>query len=138
MKNEKLLIVGAGFSGAVIAHFLASEGYRVIIADERNHLGGNCHTFRDDASGIMVHKYGPHIFHTDDAEVWDFVNRFATFKTYVNRVKTTVGGKVYSLPVNLHTINQFFDKSFSPGQAAEFIADISEYQYIKSISLYVV
>ena len=123
---KSVMVVGAGFSGSVVAHFLATEGYKVLVVDERNHLGGNCHTFRDDASGIMVHKYGPHIFHTDDAEVWDFVNRFATFKTYVNRVKTTVGGKVYSLPVNLHTINQFFDKSFSPGQAAEFIADISE------------
>jgi len=123
---KSVLVVGAGISGAVVAHSLALDGYSVVVADDRDHLGGNCHTYRDDASGVMVHKYGPHIFHTDDAEVWDFVNRFATFKTYVNRVKTTVGGKVYSLPVNLHTINQFFDKSFSPGQAAEFIADISE------------
>jgi len=123
---KSVLIVGAGFSGAVVAHLLALDGFNVVVADDRDHLGGNCHTYRDDASGVMVHKYGPHIFHTDDAEVWDFVNRFATFKPYVNRVKTTVGGTVYSLPVNLHTINQFFDKSFSPDQAAEFIADISE------------
>jgi len=123
---KSVLIVGAGFSGAVVAHLLALDGFKVVVADDRDHLGGNCHTYRDDASGVMVHKYGPHIFHTDDAEVWDFVNRFATFKPYVNRVKTTVGGTVYSLPVNLHTINQFFDKSFSPDQAAEFIADISE------------
>ena len=123
---KSVLIVGAGFSGAVVAHSLALDGFNVVVADDRDHLGGNCHTYRDDASGVMVHKYGPHIFHTDDAEVWDFVNRFATFKPYVNRVKTTVSGKVYSLPVNLHTINQFFDKSFSPEQAAEFIADISE------------
>ena len=126
MKNEKLLIVGAGFSGAVIAHFLASEGYRVIIADERNHLGGNCHTFRDDSSGVMVHKYGPHIFHTDDTEVWEFVNRFAKFQPYINRVKTTVNEKVFSLPINLHTINQFFNKTFSPKKAQEFITEISE------------
>ena len=123
---KSVLIVGAGFSGAVVAHSLALDGFNIVVADDRDHLGGNCHTYRDDASGVMVHKYGPHIFHTDDAEVWDFVNRFATFKPYVNRVKTTVGGTVYSLPVNLHTINQFFDKSFSPDQAAEFIADISE------------
>ena len=123
---KSVLIVGAGFSGAVVAHSLALDGFNVVVADDRDHLGGNCHTYRDDASGVMVHKYGPHIFHTDDAEVWDFVNRFATFKPYVNRVKTTVSGKVYSLPVNLHTINQFFDKSFSPDQAAKFIADISE------------
>ena len=123
---KSVLIVGAGFSGAVVAHSLALDGFNVVVADDRDHLGGNCHTYRDDASGVMVHKYGPHIFHTDDAEVWDFVNRFATFKPYVNRVKTTVGGKVYSLPVNLHTINQFFDESFSPDQAAKFISEISE------------
>ena len=123
---KSVLIIGTGFSGAVIAHYLALEGYSVVISDDRDHVGGNCHTYRDHDSGVMVHKYGPHIFHTDDAEVWDFVNRFATFKPYVNRVKTTVGGKIYSLPVNLHTINQFFDESFSPGQAAEFITEISE------------
>jgi len=123
---KSVLIVGAGFSGAVIAYHLAREGYSVVVSDDRYHVGGNCHTSRDHDSGVMVHKYGPHIFHTDDSEVWDFVNRFATFKPYVNRVKTTVGGKVYSLPVNLHTINQFFDTSFSPGEAAEFITEISE------------
>ena len=123
---KSVLIVGAGFSGAVIAYHLAREGYSVVVSDDRDHVGGNCHTHRDQDSGVMVHKYGPHIFHTDDGEVWDFVNRFATFKPYVNRVKTTVGGKVYSLPVNLHTINQFFDTSFSPGQAAQFITEISE------------
>ena len=123
---KSVLIVGAGFSGAVIAHHLTREGYSVVVSDERVHVGGNCHTYRDQDSGVMVHKYGPHIFHTDDGEVWDFVNRFATFKPYINRVKTTVCGRVYSLPVNLHTINQFFDTSFSPGQAAQFITEISE------------
>lgn len=123
---KSVLIVGAGFSGSVIAHFLATEGYKVLVVDERNHLGGNCHTFRDDSSGVMVHKYGPHIFHTDDTEVWEFVNRFAKFHPYINRVKTTVNEKVFSLPINLHTINQFFNKTFSPKQAQEFITEMSE------------
>jgi UDP-galactopyranose mutase len=71
----------------------------------------------------MVHVYGPHIFHTDDAEVWDYVNRFQTFLPYRNQVKTTSQGAVYSLPVNLHTINQFFGKTFRPEEARAFLED---------------
>lgn len=119
----KILIVGAGLSGAVIGRELAQQGHRVEIVDSRAHIGGNCHTERDAATGVMVHVYGPHIFHTDDREVWDYVNDFATFMPYKNRVKTTSGGKVYSLPVNLHTINQFFGKSFRPDEARTFIEE---------------
>ena len=121
MKQEKILIIGAGLSGAVIGRELAQEGYPVEIVDSREHIGGNCHTERDTATGVMVHIYGPHIFHTDDAEVWDYVNGFATFMPYKNRVKTTSGGQVYSLPVNLHTINQFFGKTFRPDEARTFL-----------------
>src|SRR6218665_2041888 len=106
--KENILIVGAGLSGAVIGRELAQEGCKVDILDARNHIGGNCHTVRDEATGVMVHVYGPHIFHTDDAEVWDYVNGFTTFMPYKTRVKTTSKSQVYSLPVNLHTINQFF------------------------------
>ena len=121
--NEKILIVGAGLSGAVIGRELAQEGYRVEIIDSRNHVGGNCHTERDAATGVMVHIYGPHIFHTDDTEVWDYVNGFQAFMPYKNRVKATSGGQVYSLPINLHTINQFFGKTFRPDEARAFIED---------------
>ncbi len=121
--KEKILIVGAGLSGAVIGRELADAGYRVEIIDSRNHIGGNCHTVRDEASGVMVHIYGPHIFHTDDTEVWDYVNGFQTFMPYKNRVKTTSGGQVYSLPINLHTINQFFGKTFRPDEARAFLED---------------
>jgi UDP-galactopyranose mutase len=121
--KEKILIVGAGLSGAVIGRELAQEGYKVDILDARNHIGGNCHTVRDEATGVMVHVYGPHIFHTDDAEVWDYVNGFTTFMPYKNRVKTTSGGQVYSLPVNLHTINQFFGKTFRPDEARAFLEE---------------
>lgn len=119
----RILIVGAGLSGAVIGRELAQQGHRVEIVDSRAHIGGNCHTERDAATGVMVHVYGPHIFHTDDREVWDYVNDFATFMPYKNRVKTTSGGKVYSLPVNLHTINQFFGESFRPDEARTFIEE---------------
>ncbi|WP_439615029.1 UDP-galactopyranose mutase [Shinella sp.] len=121
--KEKILIVGAGLSGAVIGRELADAGYRVEIIDQRNHIGGNCHTVRDEATGVMVHIYGPHIFHTDDTEVWDYVNGFQTFMPYKNRVKTTSGGQVYSLPINLHTINQFFGKTFRPDEARAFLED---------------
>lgn len=115
------LMVGAGLSGAVIGRMLAEAGHKVTVADTRAHVGGNCHTERDDATGVMVHVYGPHIFHTDDAEVWDYVNQFATFRPYKNRVKTTSQGAVYSLPVNLHTINQFFGKTLRPDEARAFL-----------------
>ena len=119
----KILIVGAGLSGAVIGRQLAQEGYQITIVDSRDHIGGNCHTERDVDSGVMVHVYGPHIFHTDDEEVWNYVNEFETFMPYKNRVKTTSKGQVFSLPVNLHTINQFFGKTMRPDEARAFITE---------------
>ena len=126
--NGKIAVVGAGLSGAVIGRELAQAGHQVEIFDTRDHIAGNCHTERDQETGVMVHVYGPHIFHTDDTEVWNYVNSFQTFMPYKNRVKTTSNGQVYSLPVNLHTINQFFGKNFRPDEARAFIeeqADIS-------------
>ncbi|QEE44650.1 UDP-galactopyranose mutase [Rhizobium sp. WL3] len=122
-KGQKIGIVGAGLSGAVIARELAEAGFEVEVFDTRPHIGGNCHTERDADTGVMVHIYGPHIFHTDDAEVWDYVNGYQTFLPYKNRVKTTSQGQVYSLPVNLHTINQFFGKTFRPEEARAFIEE---------------
>lgn len=116
-----ILLVGAGLSGAVIGRELAEDGHQVTIVESRDHIAGNCHTERDGETGIMVHVYGPHIFHTDDEQVWDYVNRHATFLPYKNRVKTTSKGTVFSLPINLHTINQFFGRSMRPDEALEFI-----------------
>jgi UDP-galactopyranose mutase len=113
-------------SGAVIGRELAQAGYQVEIFDARDHIAGNCHTERDADTDVMVHVYGPHIFHTDDAEVWNYVNSFQTFMPYKNRVKTTVGGQVFSLPINLHTINQFFGKTFRPAEARAFIEDLAD------------
>lgn len=122
----RIVIAGAGLSGAVIGRFLADAGHRVTILDSRPHVAGNCHTERDSETGVMVHRYGPHIFHTDDEEVWSYVNRFAAFRPYRNRVKSTVGGRVYSLPVNLHTINQFFGTAMRPDEARAFISARAE------------
>jgi len=117
----KIAVVGAGLSGAVIARELALAGYQVEIFELRDHIAGNCHTERDTETGVLVHVYGPHIFHTDDAEVWDYVNTFQTFMPYKNRVKTTSNGQVYALPVNLHTINQFYGQNFRPDEARAFL-----------------
>jgi UDP-galactopyranose mutase len=115
-------IVGAGLSGAVIARALVEGGHKVAVFDERGHLAGNCHTTRDPETGILVHMYGPHIFHTDNKDVWDYVNSYCEMMPYVNRVKAIAGGRVHSLPINLLTINQFFGKTFSPGEAQAFIS----------------
>ena len=120
---RKLLIIGAGFSGAVIARDLASAGHTVTVIDSRDHVAGNCHTCRDDKTDIMVHKYGPHIFHTDNERVWQYINQFGEMMPYINRVKAVSGGQVYSLPINLHTINQFFGKNFTPSEAQVFIEE---------------
>ena len=117
-----IAVVGAGFSGAVIARELACAGHTVTVFDARPHVAGNCFSERDAATDVMVHVYGPHIFHTDNQVVWDYVRQFGEFMPYTNRVKSTVNGQVFSLPINLHTINQFFGKTFSPNEARIFIA----------------
>lgn len=115
-------IVGAGFSGAVLARHLADQGHKILVLDERAHIGGNCHTSRDERSGVMVHHYGPHIFHTQHQHVWDYVCRFGRFRPYINRVKAISQKRVYSLPINLLTINQFFNIMMGPEEARAFIA----------------
>jgi len=118
----KLLVVGSGFSGAVIARELADQmDCEIDITEERDHLGGNCHTARDQNTGIMVHAYGPHIFNTDDRETWDYVNRYGRFIPYVNRVKSVTKQGIFSLPINLHTINQLFGKTMNPDEARVFV-----------------
>jgi UDP-galactopyranose mutase len=116
----RFAIVGAGFSGAVVARELVEAGHTADVFDTRDHVAGNCHTARHE-TGVMVHTYGPHIFHTQHEHVWQYINRFGEMMPYQHKVKAISQGTMYSLPVNLKTINQFFDRNFDAEQAEEFI-----------------
>jgi len=123
----RFLIIGSGFSGAVLANQLVKNfDCHVDIFEERDHIAGNCHTSRDEETGIMVHRYGPHIFNTDKEEIWDFVNSFTEFRPYVHRVKAMYNGKAYSLPVNLLTLNQLFNKTLNPQSAKELLDKLGD------------
>ena len=119
--GKKILIIGAGFSGATFARMAVDKGHNAHIVDQKDHVGGNSYSYKDQETGIEIHKYGPHIFHTNSEQVYKFVTRFTKLNNYINRVKAISSGQVYSLPINLHTINQFFGKNFSPKEAETFI-----------------
>jgi UDP-galactopyranose mutase len=122
--NSDLVIVGAGFFGLTIAERAATElGLRVTVIDRRNHIGGNAYSERDAETGIEVHKYGAHLFHTSNERVWEYVNRFTTFTNYVHKVYGVHNGEVFSLPINLATINQFFRANFTPDEARALIQE---------------
>ena len=123
----KFLVVGAGLSGSILARKLAEAGdHSVTIIDARNHIGGNCYTYVDDDTGVIVHKYGAHIFNSPSQLAISFFNQYLDLRPRVHRVKAVLPGKgVYSLPVNLHTINQFFGKTLNPSEAREFLKTIA-------------
>ena len=108
LQDIDTLIVGAGFAGAVSARLLAEKGEKVLVVDKRNHIGGNCFDKIDFATGALIHMYGPHLFHTDNPEVWDFVSHFADMEVYEHRVKANIDGKLASLPFNLETLYEVF------------------------------
>lgn len=135
MKEKKYLVIGAGFSGAVIAEQLSRRvNVKIIVIDERSHIGGNCYTERDKETGIMEHRYGPHIFNTDNQAVWDYVSQFCKIIPFINRVKAIYKGEVYSLPINLHTINQFFKKTLTPEEAKLFIESLGDQSITEAVN----
>ncbi len=116
------LIVGAGFFGCVLAERLANHACRdVLVIEKRSHIGGNCHSQADPETGIEFHSYGTHIFHTSSRKVWNYITRFSEFNGYHHQVLTVHGGRIYQLPINLATINSFFNVSLTPSQAKEFL-----------------
>ncbi|MGH3411978.1 MAG: UDP-galactopyranose mutase [Marmoricola sp.] len=119
-----LLVVGSGFFGLTIAERCASQlGLKVLVLDRREHIGGNAYSEPDPETGIEVHVYGAHLFHTSNKRVWDYVNQFTEFTGYQHRVYSNHDGQVYPLPINLGTINQFFDSAYSPDQARAVIKE---------------
>lgn len=117
----RVLVVGAGFSGATTARLLAEAGWCVDAVEKRPGPGGHCWTEIDAETGVMVHACGPHIFHTSTEEVWRFVNKYAELRPYLHTVRARAGGEIYPLPVTLQTINQFFRKSLGPAEARAFV-----------------
>lgn len=121
--NADLLIVGSGFFGLTVAQRAAEElGLNVLVIDRRSHIGGNAYSEAEPQTGIEVHLYGAHLFHTSNARVWEYVNRFTAFTDYRHRVYSQHRGEVYPLPINLGTINQFFRAHYSPAEARDLIA----------------
>jgi len=122
--NPDLVIVGSGFFGLTIAERCAADlGLKVLVLDRRHHIGGNAYSAPDPETGIEVHVYGAHLFHTSNRRVWEYANRFTEFTDYQHRVYTNHHGQVYPMPINLGTINQFFDAAYSPDEARALIKE---------------
>ena len=120
------LVVGAGFAGSVIAERLASRaGKKVLLIDKRNHIGGNTYDYYDK-EGILVHKYGPHIFHTNSKEVFDYLGQFTDWRSYEHRVLASVDGMLVPIPINLNTINQLYGMQISASEMEEFLSSRAE------------
>ena len=122
--NTDLVVVGSGLFGLTVAERCARElGLRVLVLDRRNHIGGNAYSAAEPETGIEVHQYGAHLFHTSNTRVWDYVNRFTSFTGYSHRVFTTFRGRVYPMPINLGTICEYFEKAFSPTDARALVRE---------------
>ncbi|MGN6783072.1 MAG: UDP-galactopyranose mutase [Marmoricola sp.] len=122
--DPDLVVVGSGFFGLTVAERCARElDLKVLVIERRSHLGGNAYSERDAETGIEVHRYGAHLFHTSNPKVWEYVNRFTDFTGYQHRVYTSHRGQVYPMPINLGTINQFFDAAYSPDEARALIRE---------------
>lgn len=122
--NVDLVVVGSGFFGLTIAERAAEElGLRVAVLDRRHHIGGNAYSENEQQTGIEVHRYGAHLFHTSNERVWEYVNRFTDFTSYQHKVYTSHKGEVYPMPINLGTINQFFRASMGPAEAKALIQE---------------
>jgi UDP-galactopyranose mutase len=124
--NADLVVVGSGLFGLTIAERCANDlGLRVLVMDRRPHVGGNAYSAPEPETGIEVHKYGAHLFHTSNERVWEYVNRFTDFTGYQHRVFTKYQGQVYAFPMNLALINQFFGRSHTPDEARALVAEQS-------------
>lgn len=123
ISDFRIVVVGAGFFGSTVAHLLATRhGLPVLVLDRRDHVGGNSFSRVDAETGVEYHVYGSHIFHTPNEAVWNFVRGFSGFNNYRHRVFTKLGERVFTMPINLMTINAFYGRTFTPGEARDFVA----------------
>jgi UDP-galactopyranose mutase len=123
LDDVDLIVVGAGFYGMTVAERAASEGFRVLVLERRNHIGGNAYTYIDTGTGIEVHKYGAHLFHTSNREVFEYLSQFTEWVPYEHRVWTIFNGCVYPLPINLATICLYNRRAMSPATAQAWVAE---------------
>src|SRR6516164_11436276 len=122
--NIDLVVVGSGFFGLTVAERCASDlGLRVLVIERRPHIGGNAYSEAEPRTGIEVHRYGAHLFHTSNERVWEYANRFTAFTGYQHRVFTIYKGRVYPLPINLATICEYFGRVMSPDEARALVAE---------------
>lgn len=120
--TSKVIVIGAGLFGATISERLANDLKQdVDVIEQRNHTGGNCHSMVHPETGIEYHKYGTHIFHTSNREVWDYIQQFTEFNGYYHQVLTTFEDRVYQMPINLETINSFYGINLKPFEVEEFL-----------------
>jgi UDP-galactopyranose mutase len=120
------LIVGAGFAGSVLAERLASQaGQRVLLVEKRGHIGGNAHDRYDDA-GVLIHPYGPHIFHTNSDEIFEYLSRFTRWRPYQHRVLASVDGQLLPIPINLDTVNRLYGLQLTAFEMEKFLASVAE------------
>ncbi len=128
------LIVGSGLYGSICAYELNKKGYKVLVIDKRNHIAGNIYT--KNIEGINVHKYGAHIFHTSNKEVWDYINNFAKFNNYINQPVARYKNELYNLPFNMNTFTKLWSDVFTPNEAKEKIeAEKAKYHIEKPKNL---
>ncbi|MHA3116306.1 UDP-galactopyranose mutase [Acinetobacter sp. ANC 4635] len=121
----KFLVVGAGFAGAVSARELAEAGHQVLVVDRRDHIGGNAYDVKD-SHDILIHQYGPHIFHTNSERIFNYLSQFTQWRPYEHRVRGIVNGKEYPFPINRDTLNQLYDLDLTEQQAAEYFEKVRE------------
>ncbi len=120
MMNCDYLIVGAGITGITAANILANKNKKVVVLEKREHIGGNCYDCYND-DGILIHLYGPHIFHTQHKDVWDYLSQFTDWLPYIHKVKTWVDGKYISFPINIVTFEELFGRPFSSESVVKWI-----------------
>ncbi len=133
--SQHFLIIGSGFSGSVLARELVeSLDCHIDIWEEKSHIAGNCFTSPDEETGIMVHHYGPHIFNTNNKEIWDYFNRFSLLKPYIHHVKAVHNGNAYSFPINLKTLNQFFNQSLTSESAKKLIDTMGDHTILHPVN----